>query len=145
MARPRPIPRRFGRKALQQSERFHPLGGLFDVALILQFGSVPTHSGRRYKLKSKGVVVLPDDLASAVDFTVAGQDQKEFVSADAAIDLSVRAELPTGFRDIVKPALNRPGTVGGNRRTSDLVIEGYTLIVSLVALGHIENCRPADL
>lgn len=85
-------------------------------------------------MKSETVVVLPDDLASAADLAVAAQDQEEFVSANATVDLSVRAELPAGFRDIVEPALNRPGTVDGNRRTSDLVIEGNAFVGPLVSL-----------
>src|SRR5579863_4894508 len=39
-------------------------------------------SARRYKSKSKGSVILPNDLASSADFPVAGQNQEELVSTD---------------------------------------------------------------
>lgn len=90
--------------------------------------------GLRYKSESKGVVIFPDDRASAADLAVIGQDEEELFSADATIDLSVRAELPAGFRDILESTLNRPGTVCGHSGTTDLVIEGNSLVGSLVSL-----------
>src|ERR1700758_2786911 len=99
----------------------------------------PSRSKRRYKSKSKGAAVLPDDLASSVDSPVSGQNQKERVSADAIVDIPGWAELRTGFRDIVEPTLKRPGAVNGNDGTIDPVIEGNALTGSLVTLSH--QCR----